>query len=250
MRNREWGLSKCCDVIGTTKRSPGYSPKPMTTAGRTFFRVRSVNGMGNRTTSPREKFIEHVVGPVIPRANQTLLRQTKPSRTLDLLGCVRAPNRHDHPSLRRQWQCLRQPEHPIFVDRLNRGRHTSNLGTFPHADKNSLSHRHSPGRERRLSKGMTARSQTSTYAASNSERKPSKPRVSVASVASCDTPEPCNNASRSNAVIRAEGTVARRIAGASRRRAARRAGRFRGTPPGRCRARRDADRGRRLWDCR
>jgi len=54
------------DVIGTTKRSPGNEPNPTTMAGLTLLLLRSVNGIGSRTTSFLEQHIEDIVSRVVP----------------------------------------------------------------------------------------------------------------------------------------------------------------------------------------
>src|SRR6266446_9364106 len=58
------------EVMGTTNRSPGKVPRPMTMAGRTLWLLRSVNGMGRSTTSLREQGIEDIVGVVFPSRAQ------------------------------------------------------------------------------------------------------------------------------------------------------------------------------------
>ena len=50
----------------------------MTTAGRTLRLVKSVNGIGRRTTSFLEQFIEDVVGVVVPGFCQGFLGKFQP----------------------------------------------------------------------------------------------------------------------------------------------------------------------------
>ena len=61
------------DVIGTTKRSPGNEPNPTTMAGLTLLRLRSVNGIGSRTTSFLDQHIEDIVRRVVPHLHQRAL---------------------------------------------------------------------------------------------------------------------------------------------------------------------------------
>src|SRR5213594_501192 len=58
------------DDTGTRKRSDDL--RPTTIAGRTLRLVRSVNGIGRRTTSFLEQFIEDVVGVIIPNPLERL----------------------------------------------------------------------------------------------------------------------------------------------------------------------------------
>ncbi|MGA3284524.1 MAG: hypothetical protein ABSD57_08705, partial [Verrucomicrobiota bacterium] len=59
------------EEIGTRNRSAPFPPT--TTAGRTLRLVRSVNGIGRRTTSFLEQFIEDVVGVIVPGFHQGFL---------------------------------------------------------------------------------------------------------------------------------------------------------------------------------
>ena len=73
-----------CEEIGTTNRSPGKLPKPMTMAGRTLRLLKSVNGIGSRTMSSREQLIENVVGSVVPCLAQTALGLGEPGAALGI----------------------------------------------------------------------------------------------------------------------------------------------------------------------
>ena len=53
--------------------------------GRTLRKLRSVNGMGSRTRSSREQFIENVVGVVVPHGGQTALGLRQPSGALGVV---------------------------------------------------------------------------------------------------------------------------------------------------------------------
>jgi len=70
---REIRAAKLRGEGGTTKRSPGKVPRPMTMAGRTLWLLKSVKGMGRSTTSLREQGIVGVVGVVVPRLAQAAL---------------------------------------------------------------------------------------------------------------------------------------------------------------------------------
>jgi hypothetical protein len=61
------------DVIGTTQRSPENEPNPTTMAGLTLLRLRSVNGIGSRTTSFLDQQIEDIVSRVVPHPHQRAL---------------------------------------------------------------------------------------------------------------------------------------------------------------------------------
>ena len=69
------------DVMGTTQRSPGNEPNPATMAGLTLLRLRSVNGIGSRTTSFLEQRIEDIVSRVVPHLLQGALRLDEPFLT-------------------------------------------------------------------------------------------------------------------------------------------------------------------------
>ena len=55
-----------CEVTGTTNKSPGKLPCPMTIAGLTLLLLKSVKGIGSSTTSWREQFIVNIVSVVVP----------------------------------------------------------------------------------------------------------------------------------------------------------------------------------------
>src|SRR5947208_13103019 len=70
------------DDTGTRKRSVPLRPTMI--AGRTLRLVRSVNGIGRRTTSFLEQFIEDVVGVIIPNLLERLFGELEPSRALQI----------------------------------------------------------------------------------------------------------------------------------------------------------------------
>jgi len=70
------------DEIGTRKRSVPL--RPITTPGRILPLVKSVNGIGNRTMSFLEQFIEDVIGVVVPNFGQRIFRQLQPGLALDI----------------------------------------------------------------------------------------------------------------------------------------------------------------------
>src|SRR5437867_8719747 len=70
------------DETGTRKRSVPLRPTMI--AGRTLRLVRSVNGIGRRTTSFLEQFIEDVVGVIIPNLLERLFGELEPSRALQI----------------------------------------------------------------------------------------------------------------------------------------------------------------------
>src|SRR5712671_7438748 len=72
------------EEIGTRKRSVPFPP--MTIAGRTLRLVKSVNGIGRRTTSFLEQFIEDVVGVVAPGFQQRRLGEFQPVLALGVVG--------------------------------------------------------------------------------------------------------------------------------------------------------------------
>ena len=64
------------EEIGTKNKSKPLPP--ITIAGRTLRLVKFVNGIGKRTTSFLEQFIEDVIGVVIPGFQQRSLGKSKP----------------------------------------------------------------------------------------------------------------------------------------------------------------------------
>jgi hypothetical protein len=69
-----------CDEIGTTNTSERCLP--ITIAGRTFRLVKSLKGIGNKTTSFREQFIEDIVIRIVPSPQKGFFRDSQPSATL------------------------------------------------------------------------------------------------------------------------------------------------------------------------
>src|SRR5208337_4057322 len=72
------------DEMGTRNKSLPFLP--MTIAGRTLRLVKSVNGIGRRTTSFLEQFIEDVVGVVAPRYQQGRLGKLQPVLAFSVTG--------------------------------------------------------------------------------------------------------------------------------------------------------------------
>jgi hypothetical protein len=74
-----------CEVTATTNRSPGQLPWPTTMAGLTFELLKSVNGIGSKTTSSREQISVNVVGCVIPDPHERTLPLVQPSPPLHIV---------------------------------------------------------------------------------------------------------------------------------------------------------------------
>src|SRR5438093_8713122 len=70
------------DDTGTRKRS--VSLRPTTIAGRTLRLVRSVNGIGRRTTSFLEQVIEDVVGVVVPNLHERFFGKFQPCLAIEV----------------------------------------------------------------------------------------------------------------------------------------------------------------------
>jgi|SRR5213596_1742094 len=70
------------DDTGTRKRSDDL--RPTTIAGRTLRLVRSVNGIGRRTTSFLEQVIEDVIRVVVPDFLERFLREFQPGLALHI----------------------------------------------------------------------------------------------------------------------------------------------------------------------
>ncbi|MBE7500012.1 MAG: VCBS repeat-containing protein [Verrucomicrobiales bacterium] len=100
------------ELTGTTNKSPGCPLSPMTIAGRTFRLLRSENGIGNRMTSPRAKLIEDIVGGVVPRASESVLRLPEPRRASLVLRRYATFDRDQHARFLRQRQWRWQLQHP------------------------------------------------------------------------------------------------------------------------------------------
>ena len=92
-------------------RAPGL-------AGRTLRLVKSVNGIGRRTTSFREQFIENVVGRVAPGLQQILLGKFQPRLAFHV-----GFDGHAHMGFFRQRQRRAQKEFAVFVNGLDRRCH-------------------------------------------------------------------------------------------------------------------------------
>jgi hypothetical protein len=109
----QWTNSKSvlasCDEMGTRSKSAPLTP--ITTAGRTFRLVRSVNGIGNKMTSFLEQVIEYVIGMVIPCFRQSLLGNSQPAGALGI-----GFNRHQNLRFIRQRQGLPQNQFTVFVE--------------------------------------------------------------------------------------------------------------------------------------
>jgi len=74
-----------CEVTGTTNMSPGQLPCPITMAGLTFELLKSVNGIGSKTTSPREQIIVNVVSFVVPDTHERPLPLVQPCPPLHVV---------------------------------------------------------------------------------------------------------------------------------------------------------------------
>ena len=83
--------------------------RPTTTAGLTLRLVKSVNGIGNKTTLFLEQFIEDIVVRIIPRFGKRLLGQFQPGGALHIgQRCVISLDRDADMRLILQWQGLLQ----------------------------------------------------------------------------------------------------------------------------------------------
>ena len=107
--------------IGARKRSTPF--RPMRTAGRTFWLVKSVNGIGRSTTSFLEQFIEDVVRVVVPDLIQSFFGQFQPRFAF----CVGAFNCDSHVGFFRQRQRSRQNQLAVFVNGFKGRCHVSKL---------------------------------------------------------------------------------------------------------------------------
>src|SRR5439155_27179295 len=80
----EWSAAASCEVIATTTRSCIWSLKAsgeITSAGRRFEELRSVNGNGTRTMSPRLQRVVNGIGWIVPEL-EALLRSLQPAKRL------------------------------------------------------------------------------------------------------------------------------------------------------------------------
>src|SRR5438093_7440488 len=96
------------DDTGTRKRSDDL--RPTTTAGRTLRLVRSVKGIGKRTTSFLEQVIENVVGVISPDLRQRLLGKFQPGFTF----CVGVDG-HAYMRVVRYRQRMLKQQFTVFV---------------------------------------------------------------------------------------------------------------------------------------
>ena len=111
------------DETGTRNKSGPLHP--MTLAGRTLRLVKSVNGIGRRTTSFREQFIENVVVGLVPGLQQIIFRQFQPLLTLRV-----GLNGHAHAGVFGQRQALLQMQFAVLIDGIDRRCHVKNLRDF------------------------------------------------------------------------------------------------------------------------
>ena len=74
-----------CEVTGTTNKSPGQVPCPMTMAGLTFELLKSVKGIGSKITSSREQFIVNVICLVVPNTHERPLSLLQPFPALRII---------------------------------------------------------------------------------------------------------------------------------------------------------------------
>jgi hypothetical protein len=112
------------DEIGTRNKSEPL--RPTTIAGRTLRLVKSVNGIGRRTTSFREQFIENVVVGLAPGLQQIFLGKLHP-----VILIHAGLNRHADRSLLGKRQALLQNKLALLIDGFNRRCHnTDNLPEF------------------------------------------------------------------------------------------------------------------------
>lgn len=109
-----------CEEIGTRKRSAPL--RPMTIAGRTLRLVKSVNGIGRRTTSLREQFIEDIVACVVPCFRQIFFGQFQPGFPLRIRF-----NGNANTGLFRQRQRLGKHNFPILINSFNSRCHVGKL---------------------------------------------------------------------------------------------------------------------------
>ena len=105
-----------CDEIGTTNTSERCWP--ITIAGRTFRLVRSLKGIGNKTTSFREQFIEDIVIRIVPSPKKSFFRHSQPSATLGI-----SFDRDKNARFSRQRQGLLQDQLSVIVKRFDRRVH-------------------------------------------------------------------------------------------------------------------------------
>jgi len=125
------------DETGARKRSAPLRPRMM--AGRTLRLVKSVNGIGRRTTSFREQVIENVVARVVPGLQQRFFGELQPRLAFDVAGL----NSHTHRSVFGQGQRSRQDNSAVFINGINRCRHVESLPAFPGIGKHRFSARKS-----------------------------------------------------------------------------------------------------------
>src|ERR1035437_1639647 len=108
----------------------------MTTPGRTLRLLRSVKGIGSRTTSPLEKLIENVVVGVLPGSGQSFFAKLQPSAPFNVLAAGGAAvNGHPDMGFLRQRQPPWKLQHPVFINGLDGCRHGQRLPSVRRSGK-------------------------------------------------------------------------------------------------------------------
>jgi hypothetical protein len=108
---------KASEILRFAQNDKDYR-LPITIAGRTFRLVRSLKGIGNKTTSFREQFIEDIVIRIVPSPKKSFFRHSQPGATLGI-----SFDRDKNARFSRQRQRLLQDQLSVIVKRFDRRAH-------------------------------------------------------------------------------------------------------------------------------